>query len=176
MKNAHEFGHIYDRLGIDLRDLGCIMLNTENPVSWMDDVADSAYVSPDPKKFWVKGLLDHWHVTVRYGLLPGVTANDVDEVLGWLPLPTHLYIDSFEIFPSPYPDEEYECMVARVDDQSLRDMNAALSVLPNVNTFVEYKPHITVGYFKKGQIPDMDFSENGVGTLNLDYGHNLPRL
>lgn len=176
MKNAHDFPQVYERLGIDLRDLGCLMLNTKTPVNWLaEDAAEKEYVSPDPKKFWMKGLLDHWHVTVRYGFLPGVSADDIDAVLADVELPSQLKISGMEVFPSPYIDERYECVVARVDDDSLVEMNEALSVLPNVNTFVKYKAHITIGYFQQGRIPDMTL-EGRVKTLDLDYGHNLPRL
>jgi hypothetical protein len=149
------------------------MLNTESPVLHYGDAVP--YVSPDPKKFWVKGLLDHWHVTVRYGFLSGVSANDVDDVLGQFELPEHLSVTDTEIFPSPYPDEQYDCLVARVEDKKLNDMNQALSVLPNVNTFPEYKAHITIGYFKKGTVPDVSL-RSLVKTTGLDYGQNLPRL
>lgn len=173
MKNAHEFPHVYERMGIDLRELGCLMLNTESPVEEMYEAVP--YVSPDPKKFWVKGLLDHWHVTVRYGFLPGVAANDVDDVLADMEFPKALRISGMEVFPSPYKDEQYDCLVARVEDESLTNLNAALSVLPNVNTFPEYKAHITIGYFEQGgwQPPVL---KSEVKTLDLDYGHRLPRL
>lgn len=172
MKNAHEFPHIYKRWGVDLRDLGCLMLNTESPVWEMYEAVP--YVSPDPKKFWIKGLLDHWHVTVRYGFLSGITANDVDDVLADVELPSTLKISGLDVFPSPYEDEEYDCLVARVDDEALTAMNTALSVLPNINTFPEYKAHITIGYFEKNswQPPLL---KSSVKTLDLDYGHNLPR-
>lgn len=173
MKNAHDFPEVYDRLGIDLRDLGCLMLNTENPVEeW---IKGEEYISPDPKKFWMKGFLDHWHVTVRYGFLPGVSADDIDAVLDFQPLPTRLNITGLEVFPSPYPDEKYDCVVARVDDMALDRLNMALGVLPNVNTFAQYKAHITIGYFVQGEW-ETPVLKTAVDTLDLDYGHNLPRL
>ena len=173
MKNAHEFPQVYERLGIDLRDLGCLMLNTENPVAVWNEGEE--YISPDPKKFWMKGFLDHWHVTVRYGFLPGVSADDIDYVLSGVPWPKDLKISGLEVFPSPYEDERYDCVVARVDDESLVEMNEALSVLPNVNTFVKYKAHITIGYFVQDTWQTPVLKQN-VRTLDLDYGHNLPRL
>lgn len=171
MKNAHTFPHIYDRMGIDLRELGCLMLNTESPVASMGEA--KPFVSPDPKKFWVKGILDHWHVTVRYGFLQGVAANDVDDVLADFDVPAELKVTGTEIFPSPYKDEVYECLVARVEDPRLVAMNTALSVLPNVNTFPEFKAHITIGYFEKA--PEVELKDT-VKTLDFDYGHVLKRL
>lgn len=171
LKNAHAYPHIYDRLGINLSDLGCLMLSTESPVEFLGDA--TPYISPDPKKYWIKGLLDHWHVTVRYGFLPGVATNDVDDVLKDVEIPNTLSLSGVEIFPSPYADEPYECLVARVEDERLKQMNQALSVLPNVNTFPEFKAHITIGYFVKAPTVVL---KSSVSTLDFDYGHDLVRL
>ncbi len=52
--SAHKYGKVYEDLGIDLSDLGCLMLKTDTPdTSFIDD--SDLYVSPDPKKFWVNG-------------------------------------------------------------------------------------------------------------------------
>ncbi len=173
MKSAHAFPKTYERMGIDLRDLGCLMLNTENPVDYVHQ--GTPYVSPDPKKFWVKGRMDHWHVTVRYGFLDGVNADDVDSVLAEVgEFPSKLTLVSTEIFPSPYPEEQYDTLVARVEDKRLNKINQALSVLPNVNTFPEYKAHITIGTFETGRT-DYVSLKRSVKTLGLDYGQNLRR-
>lgn len=170
MKNAHEFPHIYERLGINLNDLGCLMLNTESPVRVLGEAVP--YVSPDPKKFWMKGLLDHWHVTVRYGFLPEVRASDVKDVLASLDVPEELTISGVEVFPSPFSDEPYECLVARVEDPRLVAMNKALSVLPNLNTYPEFKAHITIGYFDKA--PEVEL-KSAVVVKDFDYGQVLTR-
>jgi 2'-5' RNA ligase len=173
MKNAHVFGDTYKRLGIDLRDLGCLMIDTENPVASEID-PESEYKSPDPKKFWVNGVLDNWHATVRYGFLNGVTADDVDAVIGDMEVPKEIYVKGLEVFPSTYPDEQYDCLVALVVSPALFDLNTQLSVLPNVNTFPVYKPHVTIGYFKKGAAADVRL-RGTIRTLGFDYGQNLPR-
>jgi 2'-5' RNA ligase len=173
VKNAHAFPQVYDRLGIDLRSLGCLMLNTETPVQTYH--GGTAYISSDPKKFWIQGMLDHWHVTVRYGFLDGVAADDIDAVLAEVDFPKYLKLTGTEVFESPYETEQYECLVARVEDESLEAVNTALSVLPNVNTFPEYKAHITIGYFLKGQSPAVALKDV-VKTLDLNYGERLPRL
>lgn len=174
MKNAHDFKNIYARMGVDLSDLGCLMLNTESPVEQISSTL-VPYISPDPKKFWIDGLLDHWHVTVRYGFLKGVLANDIDKVLADFEMPSTLKISGLEVFPSPYEDEKYDCLVARVEDDRLNELNTQLSVLPNVNTFPVYKAHITIGYFEQGSwLPPV--LKTHVKTSSLDYGQNLPRL
>lgn len=174
MKNAHTFSSVYSRLGIDLRDLGCLMIDTESPVESLGHM--KPYFSPDPKKFWVNGVLDNWHATVRYGFLPGVSADDVDLVLEHVEVPSELEITGLEVFPSPYPGEQYDCLVARVEDARLEAMNAALSVLPNINTFPIYKAHITIGYFEAAEnLEDVVLKEK-VGVEYLNYGDKLTRL
>lgn len=169
MKNAHEYPWIYKEWGVDLRDLGCLMLDTESPVAEIKGSYEP-YVSPDKKKFWLNGLSKDWHVTVRYGFLQGITRQHVKDVLSDLEVPTELSISGLDVFPSPYPDEKYNCLVAKVEDESLNAMNTALSILPNVNTFPEYKAHITIGYFT--QIPEIELKET-VRTLYFDFGSVL---
>lgn len=171
MKNAHDVPQIYERLGIDLRDLGCLMIDTESPVDGEID-SSSTYTSSDPKKFWVDGLLDWWHATVRYGFLDGVTRADVDAVLVGMPVPIELNVIGTEVFPSPYPAEPYDCLVARVESPELTDLNTALGILPNVNTFAEYKPHITIGYFQPGSTGAVSLKDK-VKTLGFNYGNKL---
>ena len=180
MKNAHEFKGLYDDLDVDLKELGCLMIDTECPVIAPESLKDLEYVSPDPKKFWVKGVLKDWHVTVRYGLMPNVRARHIDKVLEEYPLPKSLEVDKIEIFPSPYEDERYDCYVALVNDKKLHEMNQQLSVLPNLNTFPVYKPHITIGYFKRGWNNVLkgileEILLYSVETIGYNYGHILSK-
>ena len=153
------------------------MLTTENPLT--GEVPDEGqYVSTDPEKFWMQGLLDNWHVTVRYGFLPGVTKDHVLRVIEGIEIPEYLGFEGFEVFPSTTPDEAYECVVARVNSNFLRYMNDQLSVLPNVNTFPNYKPHVTIGYFVPGWFSQnahaMEHSVKGfIKTGEFDFGKNL---
>jgi 2'-5' RNA ligase len=140
--------------------------------------SEGEYVSPDPEKFWMKGLLKDWHVTVRYGFLPGVKKEHVLEVIDVDDVPEYVGFDGFEVFPSTVPNEDYECVVARVNSNALRYLNEQLSVLPNVNTFPTYKPHITIGYFKPGWFDEnassMEHIVRGfIKTSDLDFGKEL---
>lgn len=171
MKTAHQLNSgVYRRLGIDLKDVGCLMIDTTNPVEHMFGDYEP-YVSPDESKFWIKGLLDSWHVTARYGFLDGINRDDVDEVLDGISLPSRLTVSAVEEFESPYKEEQYTCLVARVEDEKLIEVNKALSILPNINTFPEYKAHITIGYFKQGKVPKVKLQD--VEVLGLNYGHKL---
>lgn len=153
------------------------MLDTENPVPNLVIDAGDEHYSTDIRKKYVKGLQTEWHVTVRYGLLERVRKPHVDRVLEGFELPTELRLGDAELFPSTDPNEPYECVVALVKDDTLFELNKQLSVLPNVSTFVEYKPHITIGYFRPGFFLEnryqFHFNGDTVKVLGLNYGNAL---
>ena len=147
MKPAHAFPGLYDDLGVGY-DLGCLMLDTEKPYGDLDVNPADEYKPNDPTMKYVNGLNKDWHVTVKYGLLENVRKRHVDQVIEGMPFPTALSVVEYVVFPGS--NGEYEYVLAKVDDARLRDLNKQLHVLPNVDTFVDYMPHITVGYFRPG--------------------------
>jgi hypothetical protein len=155
---AHDFKAMYDEMGIDLKDLGCIMLDTEAPeFNWPEYTKeDDFYTSDDPALFWVKGLVsqDTPHVTLLYGLMQDGKAwkKQVDTVLSDR-VPETVEISGIECFGSPYDDDPYYCLVATLDTQyGLLECNERLSMLPHVKTFPGYKAHITLAYIRKDPI------------------------
>lgn len=129
--------------------LGCIMLQVEKvdvsgviPKEW-------EYVSPNPSQPWIRGLDGGDHVTLLYGLLKnGNTVRPlVDKVLEGWELP-HPYLNRFDFFDAPQ-GEPYSCIVAHVRSEGLLDAHRRLSLLPHINTFQEYQPHLTLCYVKK---------------------------
>lgn len=176
--SAHQYNDIYDEFGIDLRTLGCVMLGVEAPdTSFIKD--EDLYHTNDPKKFWIDGRVQGSHVTLKYGLLPMVKRKHVDRVLEGHPLPIMLNGYGIEMFPSPYPDEPYECIVSLIDttpqwDEGLMALHNQLNYLPHINTFPDYKPHVTLAYVRKGwydeQCNDLWHMTNTFVTGELDYG------
>lgn len=181
MNNAHHYYGLHEDLGVNLNELGCLMLKTDSPLrsDGLNAISEFAYTANDIDKFWwITGVATDWHVTVRYGFMDNVRQRHVDTVLEGLQMPEELTLSGIEVFPSSVPTEDYGCVVARVDDRSLRKINQQLSVLPNVNTYPEYKPHITIGYFdvaKAIEVAEMAerLISTTVATLGYDYGHVL---
>jgi len=136
---------------------------------------DDLHYSMNPERAFIQGqnpATHVQHITLLYGLLPGVTQQHVIDVMqGWQP-PADLMHDWVERFPSPYgaddPDADYECLVARFDGQgsdnvsALADAHARLSLLPHIDTFPEFKPHATLAYVKSGA------AQNWEETLNME--------
>lgn len=148
--NAYGVKALKD-MGINVAGLGCVMLDVEKIETESVVPADWAYTSTNPERYWIKGLNAGDHITLLYGLLSNANTirGAVDEVLaGWEP--GDLFVESVGSFPSTFADEPYACIVARVSvTPALLDAHARLSLLPHIDTFWEYKPHLTLGYVKR---------------------------
>ena len=154
------------RRGIVVSKLGCVMLDVDGPpiskllpTTWL-------YSSSNPGRRWISGAQDEGHVTLLYGLLDNANAirEDVDEVLdGWEP--GQITTDHVGVFPSPFGDEDYSCIVAHLavtDD--LLDAHARLSLLPHIDTHPTYRPHVTLAYVRK------EFEKDAVRLIEQELG------
>lgn len=150
MRNARDYP-LYEDMGVNLDTLGAVMLRVESPLFEPLPVED-AYYSGNPDRYWIDGVVNEekFHVTLRYGFMPEVKEHHVDEILENFPLPLKIDVGYLEVFPTPYEDEPYECLVVRVRSDGLSIAHTQLGILPNLLTFTDYKPHITLGYFKPG--------------------------
>lgn len=176
MKNANDFPDLYDDL-FDFSKAGYIMLDVSVP--YLEDpssLKSYEYVSDDPDKYWMKGLMKRWHVTVRGPLDPRVRQEHCMKVLDSVEdIPKILTLGSIEVFPSPYEEDDYGCVVILVDDKKLFDLNQQLALLPGVQTYIPYRPHITFGYFKTeylNEVRDWLYwnMRNSVKSLGFDFG------
>ena len=143
-------------LGIDVSKLGCVMLDVDTPDLSGVIPDEWCYSSPHPDRHWVSGRQKEGHVTLLYGLLQ--SAHDirpaVDEVLdGWEP--GRIVGAELTVFPSPWEDEPYSCIVSELTlTPELRDAHARLSLLPHINTHPTYRAHVTLAYVHKDRERD----------------------
>ena len=143
-----DYEDLYRDLGIETGRLGCIRVDVE-PLANSDIIAESDYyVSEDQK--WVQGNVSEEvpHCTVLYGLLRSgqEQSKHVATVLdGWV-LPT-IKIKEVSFFYGKTSD--YVTIIALVEvTEELLEGHQRLSLLPHINTFGEYHPHITIAYVK----------------------------
>lgn len=181
--NAQKFLEVYENLGIDVGNLGCIMLDTET-IATNDIIADGDYFTRPSQ--YEDGMDDGHeserepHVTLLYGLLrPGIELKKhVDAVLdGWQP--QELIIDYVGFFYSTDAEMNAVTIVAFVrKTDSLLEANARLRFLPHIDTFPEYKPHITLAYVKDSAnwqeyvtLLNDKYAGKSVKPVSINYGH-----
>lgn len=168
--NSNMFPLVYKSLRVDTNKLGCIMLDVD-PVT-VEDVMpevysflytgdkwhqylDELYYHPDKVNHPYTGgapIRDTAHATLLYGLMePGPTwKEEVDGVLdGWTP--EDLEVDEVSYFPSNIPGQDYNVIVAKLKvTENLDEGHKRLQLLPHVDTFPTYHPHVTIAYVKGG--------------------------
>lgn len=155
--SSHKFPEVYKTLGVNIPDLGCVMLDVKpGQLPTMEDVGltkDDLYYAADKSRFWIDGYVaSHTpHVTLLYGLMKPATEWKalIDQVLdGWTP--PNVEVEDIGFFLSPYENEPYYCIVAHIKiSEQLKEGNDRLKFLPHINTFPGYKAHITLAYVKK---------------------------
>lgn len=155
--NARMYPKVYKDLGIDLSKLGCVMLDVNGegipklPAKYEDDL----YFSMNPDLFWIAGLVADKtpHVTLLYGLMQeaGEIKDKIFEVLDDWELRS-VRVKGIAFFDSNMADEEYYCIIAEIDiTPDLMEGHQRLQLLPHIDTFPEYKAHITLCYVKKDE-------------------------
>lgn len=176
--NSNELTDLYDPLGIKIDTLGRVMLDVdlpgvaaEPPIPW--------YTTKNPSRFWIKGqMAGHGHVTLLYGIIKNFWlygddqddaeryTRDIARVLDGWEQPPSVVIDSVDTFDSPCPDEPYKCIIGHVAvSEAIQDAHDRLSLLPHIDTFPGYLPHVTLGYVA------LDGWEDSLARLRAAYEH-----
>lgn len=154
--NSRMFPTVYESLGVTISDLGCIMLDVVpfDVTRHVEHGKDDLYFGTHPALKYAQGAVAEKsaHITLLFGLMESGPKwrKEVDEVLeGWVPPAIHIKDVSF--FPSNIQGEDYSCIVGKIEvTPELLEANQRLQLLPHINTFPEYTPHVTLAYIKNG--------------------------
>lgn len=155
--NARQYEKVYKDLGVDLNKLGCVMLDVDGSV--IPDIPDEyladLHFSEDPALFWIKGFVagDTPHITLLYGLMQeaGEIKDKIFTVLDDWELKS-VKVKGISYFDSNMAAEGYYCIIAEIEvTPDLLEGHQRLQLLPHIDTFPEYKPHITIAYIKKDE-------------------------
>jgi 2'-5' RNA ligase len=177
--NAYDYEHVHRSLGINVSKLGCVMLDVERikVTDYVDDYADDLYYAQNPERKWIRGAVaeESAHLTLLYGLMENAWnwQHEINSVLEDWTLPL-VEVEKVDYFPSTFADEPYACIIAKIKKTpKLIEGHQRLSLLPHINTFPEYSPHVTLAYVKE------DVKIRRKWVRELDYwlgGKNLAVL
>jgi 2'-5' RNA ligase len=160
---AYDFPQIYERLGMKLGHFAAIMLDLEpidiQGILGEDD--DFFYYSQRDELRYVKGPVASTiaHATLLYGITPDSNAGvrqkkSVDELLKGLDL-SSVTIEEVGSFPPQY-NEPYACVVGHLKaDENLVEANRRLRFLPHIDTYLEFKAHVTLAYVNADDLQDV---------------------
>lgn len=184
MLSGYNYEDVYKDLHISRLNLGCVMMDTENLPDFKIS-EEILYYSPNPEMKYVQGQVSERspHVTLLYGIQPGVKKWHVDRVLDGWEMPK-VSVESVGHFDPELPSDPYYCMVAHLDVEPLLEAHQRLSFLPHVNTYPDYKAHLTLAYIDKRKITEDEFFNlkrdlyhylSGVtlSPLGINYGSNI---
>jgi hypothetical protein len=178
-----DIKNVYDKMGIVVQDLGCVMLDV-SPIKVSDVVPEDDLFQFDPDApDYLKGYVSEQtaHVTLLYGFMESAQTYQpyIDELLHGLPL-NSVKIDEVSFFPGKTPDDvSYYVLIAKVEvTDELKEANARMKMLPHIDTFPDYKPHITLAYIKGNDaLRDKHISAlnerlagQPIAAIGLDYG------
>lgn len=192
-KSAYDYPAIYERIGMRLGHFGCIMLDVApvpvseilgDPGDWQ--YGDWFYHSHADALRYVRGPVaeDTAHCTLLYGLTPDDNAGinqreSVDELLAGLDL-SSVTVDHVGHFPGQM-GEPYSCVVAHLDTfgGDLREANRRLRFLPHIDTYPEYRAHVTLAYVHEQHtdhaVATLDAALRGkkLNATGINYGGEL---
>jgi hypothetical protein len=130
----------------NLYKYGCVMLEL-NIANWEELTntikPEDVYLPEDPSH----GVETQPHVTILYGLNPGVTSDQVRSVFDKFHGDIQVRINGVGIFEN---DEFDVVKLNVVPDGSLQHLHDELKKFPNSDQYPDYHPHITLAYVKKG--------------------------
>ena len=148
MTNPNE--DLYELLGIDTGELGCMMAKFSTPTRLLNEIPENLlYHDPaDPGEY---GKVFDSHVSLLYGLLK--PAHETREAVD-LVLRDHTFSENFLFGAAEWftpQDQPYAVLyIPPVYEYPFVDAHRRLSRLPHVNLHPEYRPHLTLAYVKKG--------------------------
>ena len=173
---SRDYPELYKDIDIDIDDLGCIMLDLEpmEVMKYVEGREDELFENPK----WDQGSVPAEtvpHVTLLYGLLENGNKwkDKVDLLLKDWKL-DKVKIEKVGFFDTP---DSYAVVAHLEKTEELVDGHERLTLLPHVNTFSEYLPHMTLAYVKKEanveewvKLLGKQYNSKTVKAAGINYG------
>lgn len=180
--SARDFPELYDGTDINPDDLGCIMVNTDklSIIGTVGEGAEDDLITSTDRHDHAMGAVAEQepHVTLLYGLLENgnLWKDKVNALLAGWSLDT-VKISEVGYFNLP---ESYAIIAHIEKTTDLQDGHDRLTLLPHINTFSEYRPHMTLAYISKDAdlgkwLTTLGEAYNGkeISVTGINYG-SLP--
>lgn len=148
--SSYQYQDLYKDMGIDMKKLYCVMLEVELGEEMPEIPKEDLYKDQTGKFPWVNGYVakkGKGHVSLLYGLMDMVKKSHVEKVLkGW---DAQIEIEEISQFDAPQ-NQDYYCIIGKVRvTEPLKEGHELCELLPHINTYTSYTPHITLAYVKK---------------------------
>lgn len=153
-------------------DFGCVMIDIDID-NWKDfesNIDKNDLYDPENDKH---GFETEPHLTLLYGLHSEVSDEDVESSLKKFDLKNlKIEIDGIGSFEN----DNFDVLKMNVKKTKLlNDIHNSLKELPNSDQYVEYNPHITIAYLKKGTSKKyLDKSFKKTLTINKTIIYSKP--
>jgi 2'-5' RNA ligase superfamily len=182
-QNAQHYADLLAQAGIDPDRMGCVMADFD-PIPVTSLLPRSITFATDPNRPWVRAKVAESgsHVTLLYGLLDPQAAASPDPLnhrAAGQHLTSTIYYLLFDLMPLdpvtvtgaaffPSPGVSYGAVVLLIDSPQFREANRRLRFLPHIDTFAEYRPHLTLAY-----VANEDGDRAASAALSKLAGHQL---
>ena len=140
--------HKYDYVSINLNEI--LTKEQLEELYHFQGSLPSEYIYVEPDDY---GIERDIHTTIFYGLKSNEdNFSIIDDYIKTNINSIELTIKGISFFR--HSDSPYDVMKFEVESEGMRKIHSYVSSLPNENTFLDFSPHITIAYIKKGTFTD----------------------
>lgn len=147
-------------------DYGCLMVYLNIPF-WnqlLSKINPEHLYQTDNDRY---GLESEPHCTILYGIHNDVDDEEVISLFSDLSKQDFdIKVDGIDCFFN----QDYDVLKLNVKSSKLNELNEIAKTLPHTTQYPDYKPHITLGYLKKGEghkyvQPNAHFDINSINKI-----------
>ncbi len=155
--------HKYDYMYLDMNNLLTVEQNEEFHTFQSSLNQELIYTEENDY-----GIERNHHITAYYGLL--YNQNNLNEIINFIKPIKSLFTPSLMIKGLTFFRNEgvpYDVMKFEIKSSFLTALHESINVLPNENTFIDYQPHMTVAYIKRGSFIELE-NKNDFSFCNIE--------
>lgn len=129
-------------------DYGCVMARIDEESARL--VLDFNYKTISEDLLYQEGpdfgREQHPHITIKYGLVNSYTEDQMRQMLSKV-TPFDVQVKGISLFEG---DDRYDVVKFDIESPTLHKLHEQFSYLPNHDSHLEYHPHMTLAYVRRG--------------------------